>query len=73
MRAMFAFLRGLVFGSVVGATTGLLLTPRSGEETRELIQDRIDDAISAGKQAAEEKRRELETQLGVPQESVHQA
>ena len=69
MRTLFAFLRGLVIGGVVGATTGLLLTPRSGEETRELIQDRFDEAISAGKQAAETKRYELESQLGVPRES----
>jgi len=64
MRALFAFLRGLVIGGVVGGIAGLLLTPRSGEEMRELIQDRIDEAISAGKQAAENKRHELESQLG---------
>ena len=28
------FLKGLVFGAAVGATSGLLFAPRSGNETR---------------------------------------
>ncbi len=67
MRTLFGFVRGMLIGGVIGAAAGLLLAPRPGKETQELIQQRIDTAITAGKQAAEEKRRELEAELGKAQ------
>ncbi|MGC6769996.1 YtxH domain-containing protein [Enterococcus sp. LJL128] len=40
---MKGFLKGLIFGSVVGGIGGLLLAPRSGKETQEKIIDELDD------------------------------
>ena len=33
------FIAGFVIGGVVGAVAGILLAPRSGEETREMIKE----------------------------------
>jgi gas vesicle protein len=54
---------GLLLGFLVGAGTVLLLAPRSGAETRLAIQDRVEDVIEAGRQAADERRLELTAQL----------
>ena len=40
---MKGFIKGLLFGSVVGGIGGLFLAPRSGKETQEKIADEIDD------------------------------
>ncbi|MFV0560003.1 MAG: YtxH domain-containing protein [Enterococcus sp.] len=37
-------LKGLVFGSVVGAAGGLLLAPRSGNDTRKKLIEELDEA-----------------------------
>lgn len=38
------FLKGLVFGSAVGAVGGLLFAPRSGNDTRKKLIDELDEA-----------------------------
>ncbi len=38
-------LKGLLFGSLVGGTTALLLAPRSGKETQELIEKEVKENI----------------------------
>lgn len=38
------FIKGLVFGSVVGAAGGLLTAPRSGDETRQKLAAELEDA-----------------------------
>ena len=50
---------GLALGAVVGAGLVLLLAPRSGEETRQVIQDYVDSILAEGQQAAEMRRLEL--------------
>jgi gas vesicle protein len=50
---------GLLVGGLVGAALVLLFVPQSGEETKQLIRDRIEAIQSEGQQAAEEKRLEL--------------
>ena len=50
---------GLVLGAVVGAGMVLLLAPRSGEDTRQVIRDRVDAILAEGQQAAETRRLEL--------------
>ena len=54
---------GLVVGALVGIVVVFLLTPRSGDETRQLVQDRVDAILDQGKQAAEERRLELTRQF----------
>lgn len=56
-------LSGLVVGALLGAALVLLLTPRSGEETRQWIQDEVDAVLEQGKLAAEERRLELTRQF----------
>ena len=56
-------LSGLVVGALVGIVVVFLLTPRSGDETRQLVQDRVDAILDQGKQAAEERRLELTRQF----------
>lgn len=53
------FLAGFIVGGAIGAIAGILLAPRSGEETRAQITER-----------GIELRNELEKQAGVVQESV---
>jgi gas vesicle protein len=53
----------MVVGALLGAALVLLLTPRSGAETRQQIQDQIDAVLEQGKEAAEERRLELTRQF----------
>ena len=57
------FLAGFLLGSLIGASTALLLAPKSGEELRGQINDeatRIQDEV---KKAASDRRTELKQQL----------
>ena len=63
MRKVIDFVVGLLFGGLVGVTLGLLLAPRSGLETRQLVKERINEIIEEAKQAAAERRLELEARL----------
>ncbi|MGC9333912.1 MAG: YtxH domain-containing protein [Anaerolineae bacterium] len=56
-------LEGLVLGGLLGMVLGLLLAPRSGEETRQLLQDRAEAILAQGQWAAEERRLELTHQF----------
>ncbi len=63
MRKAMAFTFGAVLGGVLGALTALLLAPYSGEELRTVLQQRVDNIQVEIKQAAQQKRAELEDQL----------
>jgi gas vesicle protein len=54
---------GFLLGAVVGVGVVLLLAPHSGEETREMIRERIDAILEEGRLAAEERRQELSAQF----------
>jgi len=56
-------LAGLFLGGLVGAGLVLLLAPRSGDETRQMIRDRAQAILAEGQQAAEARRLELTAQL----------
>jgi gas vesicle protein len=56
-------LAGLFLGGLLGAGLVLLLAPRSGDETRRLIRERVQAILAEGQQAAEERRLELTAQL----------
>jgi gas vesicle protein len=53
------FLTGLFFGALVGAGLVLLLAPHSGDDTRQMIRDRVEAIRAEGERAAEAKRLEL--------------
>jgi gas vesicle protein len=51
---------GLVCGGLVGAAVVILVTPQSGPDTRERIAGKFRDIVAAGKQAAADRRHELQ-------------
>lgn len=53
------FAKGLVLGVAMSVGLVLLFTPQSGVETRQMIQDRIQEILDEGRRAAEERRLEL--------------
>ena len=63
MRQIIGFLAGAMCGAVVGAVAALLLAPASGLELREQVRARVDELLAEGRQAAEDRRAELEGQL----------
>jgi len=72
MRKAMSFTFGAILGGVLGALTALLLAPYSGEELRSAIQKSVEDIQIDVKEAALQKRAELEDQLQEfinPQES----
>ncbi len=63
MGKMMRILAGLLLGALMGVGLVLLFAPRSGPDTRRLIQERIQEILDEGRQAAEARRRELMAQL----------
>ena len=68
MGKVFRFLTGFVLGAAVGAGLVLLYTPQSGEDTKQLLQERIELVLAEGKKAAEAKRQELIAQFEAAKE-----
>ena len=54
---------GMALGAAVAAGLVLLFTPQSGAETQKMIKDRVDAILDEGRQAAEMRRLELQTQF----------
>ncbi len=50
---------GLLLGAALAGGLVLLFTPRSGAETRQLIQERVQAIALEGREAAEARRLEL--------------
>jgi gas vesicle protein len=63
MDRFFRFVGGVVVGAALGAGLVLLMAPRSGEESRRLIQERAQAVLDEGRHAAETRRQELTVQL----------
>ena len=63
MKGYVSFFSGIMMGAFVGATLALLFAPTSGEELRFQIQDQSMRVQQDVKQAAAERRAELEEQL----------
>jgi len=54
---------GMVLGAALAAGLVLLFAPQSGAEMRQKIQERVQDILAEGRQAAEERRLELTAQF----------
>ena len=63
MRKLFSLLSGLVVGALVGSTLAILFAPASGEEIRLRLVEKTRNLREEIKQAAAERRAELEQQL----------
>ena len=57
------FLAGFSIGMVIGAAAVLLTTPQSGSDLQENVRSRIDEIMAEGREAAAERRAELEGRL----------
>lgn len=63
MKNFTALLSGLLLGAIIGASIATLLAPKSGEDLRTDIRQRIQSIQDEVKQAGQERRAELERQL----------
>ena len=68
--SMFGF---LVAGLGIGAIAGVLLAPRSGEDTRDWISNRYKDGMDTVKGTVEETGQRLGDMLGRGQQQVSEA
>lgn len=57
------FTGGFLLGAALGAGAVLLLAPRSGEETKQMIQAHVQGILDEGRAAAEVRRQELTAQF----------
>ncbi|RLI95978.1 MAG: hypothetical protein DRP00_06035 [Candidatus Aenigmatarchaeota archaeon] len=56
------FMKGFIFGGLLGAGLLLFYAPRSGEETRKIVREEIEKVIAKGKgfsESLKEKGEEL--------------
>jgi gas vesicle protein len=53
------FLGGLVIGGALGAFIGMLIAPRPGEETREMIREEFQDRVNTPVETAKNKATDL--------------
>ena len=63
MIRVFRFLSGVIIGALVGSTVAILLTPSSGLVLRERFAQNANRITDQIKQAAADKRAELENEL----------
>jgi gas vesicle protein len=63
MRKLVGFIAGAMCGAIVGAVAALLLAPTPGMELRRDMRMRFDEMLAEGRQAAADRRAELESQL----------
>jgi gas vesicle protein len=54
------FISGVVWGGLVGAAIGMLMAPRSGEETRALLRERSDEFKMQARETADNLRQTAE-------------
>jgi hypothetical protein len=63
MKGLWGFLAGLISGALVGALIAILLAPMTGMELRGKIRERVDYVQNEVKNAADQRRLDLEKQL----------
>ncbi len=59
MKDFFSFLSGALIGAAIGAGIVIFTTPKTGDETRQDLQNRWHEAIEQGKQAARQREQQL--------------
>jgi gas vesicle protein len=57
------FLFGVAVGMAIGWSIGTLFAPQSGKETQKIARQRVDWIREEARQAAEQRRSELEAQF----------
>lgn len=65
MKGLIDFVKGAMWGTMVGATVGLLFAPSRGRVLRDQMQQRVETIQREVKNAAEERRIELERELAI--------
>ncbi len=63
MGRVFRILAGVLLGATVAGGLVLLFTPHSGDDTRRMIEQRLEEILAEGRQAAEVRRLELQSQF----------
>ena len=63
MMRLIRFLAGLIVGMALGGAIAMLLAPKSGSETRELLRSRVEFILEEGRQAAESSRADAQARL----------
>jgi hypothetical protein len=66
MKTLLNFTAGIVLGAAMGAGAYLLLTQEREDGQVQTIKEAIHRAIEEGKRSAEERRKQLEQELGFP-------
>ena len=50
---------GVIAGAILGGAAALLMTPQSGENLRGRARRRYEDALEAGRKAADDRKQQL--------------
>jgi gas vesicle protein len=72
MGRVFGILAGVLLGAAVTGGLVLLFAPQSGEDTRRMIEERIEAILAEGREAAETRRLELQSQFETLKQPVRQ-
>lgn len=64
------FVVGAVLGGAIGAVVGMLLAPRSGVETREMIREELDQQMRGVGDSLKEKTEALKDKADVIKDKV---
>jgi gas vesicle protein len=70
MRRIFGFVLGGLVGAAIGAGVALLFAPESGEDLRSDIRSRGDEIVGQVKDAAADRRHQLQDRLSTLRQGV---
>jgi gas vesicle protein len=59
MGKVLMFMGGVIAGAIIGGAVTLLMTPQSGDSLRGQARQRYQDALEAGRKAADERKQQL--------------
>jgi gas vesicle protein len=59
VKDVFSFVGGALLGAAIGAGVIMFSTPKTGEQTRDNLRERWNQALELGKRAAREREQEL--------------